>query len=289
MTAPPDRYAVIGHPVAHSRSPQIHALFAAQTGQALRYERIEAPLDGFAPTVQAFFAAGGRGCNVTLPFKAQAAALAQQRSARAALAQAANTLWLHDGRLQADNTDGIGLVNDLQRNLQWVLGDMRMLILGAGGAVAGVCGPLIEAGVARLCLANRTVSKAQQLAAAHAALAQAHRVALRAAALHDCDGPYDLVVNAVSAGLHGELVAPPAAALHGGTRCYDMAYASGRDTPFVAWAKAQGLRASDGLGMLVEQAAESFFLWRGMRPATAPVLAQLRSDDAAAAAGRAQP
>lgn len=263
-----DRYAVIGNPVAHSKSPWIHAEFARATGQDLEYTRIEAPLDGFAPALAAFRAAGGRGANVTLPFKEQAFACCAQTSERARAAGAANTLLLDRAEIRGDNTDGAGLVRDLAQNLGIALAGRRVLLMGAGGAARGVVQPLLEAGVARLIIANRTVSKAQALAARFSGPSACGYEQLGSAA-------FDLVINATSAGLSGVLPAIPRSVFAPGALAYEMVY--GRDTPFLAFAHAAGVRAADGLGMLVEQAAESFFLWRGLRPGTRAVLAALRA------------
>ena len=257
-----DRYALVGNPVAHSKSPVIHAAFARATSQDLEYGLIEAPLDGFAATVERFRAGGGRGLNVTLPFKQEAFRLCSGVSARARIAQAVNTLVLETG--YGDNTDGIGLVHDLSRNLNYKFSNV--LLLGAGGAAQGVVGALLEAGAARVVIANRTVSKAQALAAR-----------FPGASACDYDGleaQFDLVINATSAGLADEAPALPAGILRSGVLAYDMVY--GRETPFLAAARRAGARTCDGLGMLVEQAAESFFLWRGVRPQTRPVLEKLR-------------
>ena len=260
-----DRYALVGNPVAHSKSPQIHAAFAAATVQDLDYGLIEAPLDGFAQAVERFRAAGGKGLNVTLPFKEQAFALCRRVSDRARLAGVANTLVLQDGF--GDNTDGIGLVRDLAQNLAYPLKSRSILILGAGGAAQGVIGALLEAGVGEVVIANRTVSRAKALAERFPGSAACGYDALAGES-------FDIVINATSAGLAGEVPPLPANLLTGKTLAYEMVY--GRDTPFLASARAAGARACDGLGMLVEQAAESFFLWRGVRPATRPVLARLR-------------
>ena len=263
-----DRYAVIGHPVAHSKSPWIHAEFARQTRQDLEYLRIEAPLDGFARAVDAFRAAGGRGANVTLPFKEQAFAYcAPETSARARAAAAVNTLRFDGKAVFGDNTDGVGLVTDLERNLGRAIAGKRVLLMGAGGAARGVLQPLHERGPAALRIANRTAARAEELARLFKDV--------RGGGFEAIGGErFDLVINATSAGLAGE--APPlsAAAFAPGAFAYDLVY--GRDTPFLALARSAGAAASDGLGMLVEQAAESFLLWRGVRPATAPVLAALR-------------
>lgn len=260
-----DRYAVIGNPVAHSKSPAIHAEFARATGQDIDYRRIEAPLDGFAEVIARFRAAGGKGCNVTLPFKHEAFRLAERLSERARLAQAVNTLRFEDSF--GDNTDGIGLVRDLTDNMGVALRGKSLLILGAGGAAQGVAGALLAAGLKRLVVANRTPSKAQALAERFPGVSASGYDAL--AGEH-----FQVVVNATSAGLAGESPALPAGLLDANTIAYDMVY--GRDTPFLAQARAAGARAVDGFGMLVEQAAESFFLWRGVRPSTRPVLQTLR-------------
>lgn len=260
-----DRYAVIGNPVAHSKSPWIHAEFARAAGHDIEYTRIEAPLDAFAQTVERFRAAGGKGLNVTVPFKRQAFEFCKRVSERARVASAANTLVL--GEPFGDNTDGVGLVRDISANLGLPLKGKRLLLLGAGGAAQGVVGALIEAGVAHLAIANRTVSRAQALAARFpGALACAYDAL--------AGRSFDVVINATSAGLANESPPLPAGFMGRDMLAYDMLY--GRDTPFLAAARAAGARACDGLGMLVEQAAESFFLWREVRPATRPVLAKLR-------------
>jgi shikimate dehydrogenase len=263
-----DRYAVIGNPVAHSMSPTIHAQFARATGQDMEYGRIEAPLEGFAAAVEAFRVAGGKGLNVTLPFKREAWAYCARLSARARAAQAVNTLLLDGAEPFGDNTDGVGLARDLTLNLGFSLNEKRVLVMGAGGAAQGVIGELIAAGVAKLVIANRTVAKAQALAARHPGTAACGYGAL-------ASWRFDLVVNATSAGLAGEAPALGAKVFAPEALAYDMVY--GRDTPFLALARAAGVRACDGLGMLVEQAAESFFLWRGVRPDTRAVLARLRA------------
>lgn len=260
-----DRYAIIGNPVAHSKSPQIHAEFARATAQDIDYGRLEAPLDAFAQTVERWRSEGGKGLNVTLPFKHQAFALCARVSERARVAQAVNTMRFHDSF--GDNTDGVGLIRDLNSNLGVNLQGKSVLLLGAGGAAQGVVGALREAGVARLVIANRTVSRAKALAERFPGTLACGYDALAAEV-------FEIVINATSASLGGE--APPVSpqVLKGATLAYDMVY--GRDTPFLAAARRAGARRSDGLGMLVEQAAESFFIWRGVRPATRPVLEKLR-------------
>lgn len=269
----PDRYAVIGHHIGYSRSPRIHAAFAQACGQALEYGLLDIEPASFEESVRGFFAGGGRGLNITVPFKERACALADQRSGRASEAGAANTLArLPDGRVLADNTDGAGLVRDLVGNLGCRLAGARVLLAGAGGAALGVAGPLLRAGVARLEVCNRTGARAQALAHRFAAVGPVQAVEAGASG-----PPYDLVVNATSASRAGELPALPAGAAGPGTLCYDMGYALG-ETAFGRWALAAGARHADGLGMLVEQAAESFLLWRGLRPPTAEVLARLRAE-----------
>ena len=269
-----DRYVVIGYPIAHSKSPAIHQAFAAQTGQDLRYDTLLSPLDDFAGTWQAFRAAGGRGANVTVPFKEEAWALCQQLSHRARLAGAVNTLSLTaTGELLGDNTDGLGLVQDICVNAGWSLANKRVLLLGAGGAARGVIQPLLAAGVSMLWVANRSVEKAQTLVALFA-----QEGAVQALALTDLSQvhePVDVIINATSASLHGERLALPGSLVHADTVAYDMMY--GRDTAFLQWAREHGVQhRRDGLGMLVEQAAEAFFIWRGIRPHTQEILRALR-------------
>lgn len=262
-----DRYAVVGNPVSHSRSPWIHAEFARQTAQDLAYVSIEAPLEGFEATVAAFREAGGSGLNITLPFKQRAFRLATQTSARAQAAEAVNTLAFEPGGVRGDNTDGIGLVRDLEHNLGFPLQGRRVLLAGAGGAAQGVVQPLLAAGIATLAVANRTPARAQSLASRFPGVRGSGYGALAGES-------FDLVINATSAGLHGAAPTLPLGAMDKAGLAYDMVY--GRDTPFLAQARAAGVRACDGLGMLVEQAAESFLIWRGVRPDTAPVLKALR-------------
>ena len=261
-----ERYAVVGNPVAHSKSPRIHAQFMRATCQAMDYGCIEAPLDGFEAAVDTFRAAGGRGLNVTLPFKGAAFRYCADTSERAKAAQVVNTLVFRDC-VFGDNTDGVGLVRDIEGNLGFPLTGRKLLLMGAGGAACGVVGALLEAGVAGLVIANRTVSKAQALAARFTGTS--------ASAYDQLVGEFDIVINATSAGMTSEALPLPAGIVGQSTLAYEMVY--GRDTAFLAAARAAGARTSDGLGMLVEQAAESFFLWRGIRPQTGPVLAELRA------------
>ncbi len=263
----PERYAVIGNPVAHSRSPWIHAEFARATGEDIEYSRIEAPLDGFERAVREFHAAGGRGLNVTLPFKGAAFSLCESMSARAKKARVVNTLILDQGF--GDNTDGVGLLRDLTDHLGVELAGKAVLLLGAGGAAQGVVGALLEARVGRLVVANRTEQKAHALAALYPGMSARGLSALGGE-------EFDIAINATSAGLAGAAPALPAGVLRKGVLAYDMVY--GRETPFLAAARKAGARTSDGLGMLVEQAAESFFLWRDVRPQTRPVLEKLRRE-----------
>ena len=265
-------YGVFGNPIAHSKSPLIHRLFAEQTGQHISYEPLLAALDGFPEAVSQFFKHGS-GANVTVPFKEQAFVLADQLSQRALRAKAVNTLKkLEDGSLLGDNTDGAGLVNDLLNN-QVVLAKKNILLLGAGGAVRGVLEPLLAQHPAEVCIANRTVEKAEQLAREFADLGP-----MTACGYDWIDAPVDIIINGTSASLSGEL--PPLAnsliqTEH--TVCYDMMY-SKQTTVFNQWAQEQGAaRTLDGLGMLVEQAAEAFYLWTGIRPDPVPVLQHLRT------------
>jgi len=272
-----DRYAVIGNPIAHSKSPLIHAEFARQTGQDMEYGRILGNPDDCAADVRRFFDAGGRGMNVTVPFKEQAWEMADERSPRAEIAGAVNTLiLLPDRRLRGNNTDGAGLIRDLTENQGFDFRAKQVLLLGAGGASRGVLGPLLETGLATLVIANRTASKALDLAAA-AAAAEDH---VSGCGLDRLSGRrFDLIVNATSSGLAGDVPAIPPDCLAPGGWTYDMLYGD-QATPFQRWGSEHGAaRALDGLGMLVEQAAESFFLWRGVRPATAPVIALLRGGE----------
>ncbi|MDI1350213.1 shikimate dehydrogenase [Aquabacterium sp.] len=274
-----DRYAVAGNPVAHSRSPHIHSLFAQQTGQAVDYGRLLCPLDAFAATVQAFAGEGARGCNVTVPFKFEAFALAARRTPRAELAQAANVLRFDtdaQGGWLADNTDGIGLVRDITVNAGVPLAGQRVLLIGAGGASAGVMGPFIEAGCAELVVANRTVAKAEELVARHADVARQHGVRLSARSLQDAGEAFDVVVNGTATSLSGAGVPVGTQVLRTGSLALDMMYGPAAQG-FLDWACGHGATGRDGLGMLVEQAAESFLLWRGVRPDTAPVLRELRA------------
>jgi shikimate dehydrogenase len=262
-----DLYAVFGNPIAHSKSPRIHAEFARQTGQVLVYEAILAPLDDFAGALQAFRERGARGANVTVPFKEQAHALAGRLSARAEAAGAVNTLSFANGAVLGDNTDGVGLVNDLAGNLGVAITGARILLLGAGGAARGVVLPLLQRHPARLVIANRTAAKALELAG---------RVGGQGCGFDDLSGEsFDLVINATSASLAGDAPPLPEGVYASGAWAYDMMY--GRETPFMAAARAAGARVADGLGMLVEQAAEAFHVWRGVRPETAPVIAMLRN------------
>ncbi|MES2743735.1 MAG: shikimate dehydrogenase [Pseudomonadota bacterium] len=270
-----DRYCVFGNPIAHSKSPDIHAAFAAQTGQALLYERRLAPLDGFAEALRRFIAEGGKGANVTVPFKVEACALALTLTARARAAGAVNTLRMAGQDLLGDNTDGAGLVTDIVRNAGLALAGKRILLLGAGGAARGVLLPLLDQLPAEVCIANRTAAGADQLAQRFAEHVRAGQT-LRACDLARLEGRFDLIVNATSASLSGALP-PLAPALFGShTLALDMVYGA-QPSVFMQFAASHGATARDGLGMLVEQAAEAFLLWRGVRPETAALLERLRA------------
>ncbi|AGW91924.1 MULTISPECIES: shikimate dehydrogenase [Cupriavidus] len=276
-----DRYVVIGNPVAHSRSPAIHAAFARQTGEAVQYDRLEAPLDGFADTVRKFFADGGYGCNVTVPFKLEAYDLADRLTERAEAAGAVNTLWIEEGLIHGDNTDGIGLVCDIQDNLDTLIEGKRVLLLGAGGAAMGAMLPLIECRPSRIVVANRTASRASDMLEEFVEAADQYGVELWGGGLDALEGlsedeACDVVINASSSSLHGEVPPVPELLLGEGVLAYDMMYGA-EPTVFLQFAAGCGARTSDGLGMLVEQAAEAFYIWRGVRPRTAPVLAELRA------------
>ncbi|WP_372965896.1 shikimate dehydrogenase [Marinobacter sp.] len=270
-------YAVVGNPISHSKSPRIHSLFARQTGGPIEYTAIQAPLEDFAGTVKHFFEGGGKGLNVTVPFKEQAWTLAEHRTPRAEMAGAANTLYLdQDNDLVADNTDGVGIVRDLHDNQKVPLKGARILVLGAGGAVRGVLGPLLAEQPAALTIANRTVAKAEALVRLFAHSAE--NIALSACGFDQPAQPYDVIINGTSASLQGDLPPISANVIGPDTVVYDMMY-SLQTTTFNQWAKDNGAqRVYDGLGMLVEQAAEAFYVWRGVRPETAPVIDELRND-----------
>ena len=272
MAREPDRYALIGHPVAHSWSPFIHGLFAQQFGHEIQYKLLDVPPDRFRKAVIDFFVDGGRGLNITVPHKQAAAELVNELTPRAERAKAVNTIFVPDRTtLVGDNTDGVGLVKDLLQNLQLHLSGKRVLILGAGGAVRGVLAPLLGERLALLHVANRTPEKALELVRDFSDLGPIESSGFDALpAAH-----WDLVINATSANLSGEVPGLAGSALGPETICYDMAYGRG-ETPFQLWAKAQGVtRTYKGWGMLVEQAAESYLLWRGVRPDPRPVLEAL--------------
>jgi shikimate dehydrogenase len=269
-----DKYAVFGNPIAHSKSPDIHRQFAEQTGQDLSYSKQLVVEDGFEAAANEFFANGGRGLNITVPFKQDAYAYVARTTPRARRAGAVNTLSLEaDGTILGDTTDGVGLVSDIVNNLGWEIRHKRVLVLGAGGAVRGVLEPLLEQQPQHIVIANRTVDKALQLSKGFAEFGY----------LLGCgfdmlgEQQFDLIINGTSAGLQGELPLLPDSLIdaNGTTACYDMLYGA-EPTPFIQWAAQRGAQVSDGLGMLVGQAAESFALWRGVRPETAPVIANLR-------------
>ncbi|SFN91362.1 shikimate dehydrogenase [Nitrosospira briensis] len=270
-----DFYAVIGNPIAHSKSPLIHAEFSRQTGQDIRYEAILAPVDAFPATVSSFRARGGKGANVTVPFKLEAHKISTRLTERAQAAQAVNTLVFEPGGIAGDNTDGAGLVRDIRANLKFLIKARRVLLMGAGGAARGVILPLLEHKPQVLAIANRTKQKACELQQLFSRYGNGNIVS---AAYADLAGEkFDLVINATSASLRGELPALPAGIFADGSLAYDMMYSDGL-TPFLQHAKQQGAaRLADGIGMLVEQAAESFLLWRGIRPETAPVIEMLAS------------
>jgi shikimate dehydrogenase len=263
-------YAVFGNPITHSKSPLIHAEFARQTGQDMDYSALQAPLDGFSEAVKHFQAQGGLGANVTVPFKEQAFQYATRKTPRAEAAGAVNTLRFDADGALGDNTDGTGLVRDLTVNLNLSLQGKHVLLMGAGGAARGVIAPLLAETPAALTIANRTPEKALQLAELFGGQPQACSYA-QLAGQH-----FDIVINATAASLQGELPPLPDNLLNPGALAYDMMY--GKETPFMVWARQHGAGAiADGLGMLIEQAAESFFLWRGVRPETAPVIRMLRA------------
>lgn len=269
---PPDQYGLVGHPVAHSWSPFIHGMFAKATAQNLVYRLFDIAADDFRRETLRLFTSGVRGLNITLPHKQAAAELVNELTPRATRAQAVNTIaFFEDTTLLGDNTDGVGLICDLERNLQVDLADKRVLLLGAGGAARGVIGPLLERELRVLTIANRTLFKARKLAAEFADMGQ-----IGGCTFAELQGPpCDLIINATSASLQGEMPEMPDGLVGEQTLCYDMAYGRG-ETPFTLWARSLHARSTaKGWGMLVEQAAESFLLWRGIRPSTQPVLAAL--------------
>jgi len=270
--APPDRYAVVGHPVEHSRSPLIHQLFAQQTGQNITYELIDAEPAAFETAVRGFGAAGGKGMNVTVPHKEAAFELVDEISDRAQAAGAVNTISIENGKLRGDNTDGVGFMRDLVTNYRQRVEGRSVLVLGAGGAARGILGPLLAAKPRALVIANRTPERARDLVTQLGAPAGLEAAAF--ASLTEL-AAFDLVINATSAGLHGEVPPFPASIVGPATFCYDLVYGV-NETPFVRWAREAGAaQAVAGWGMLVEQAAESFFIWRGVRPDTAEIRKQL--------------
>lgn len=272
-----DLYCVMGNPVAHSRSPWIHSRFAQLARQALDYRRRLVPLQSFAADLQQLVAEGGKGCNVTVPFKLDAAQAAHSHSHRVVLAGAANTLVIgDDGRIHADNTDGLGLVADIRCNAGIAIAGKDLLLIGAGGAAAGVLGPLLEQQPRSITLCNRTFSKAQALVQVHATLAQEQKVELKAQEQQGLEGDFDIIINATAASLQGAGIPVPASVLRAGSLAYDMMYGAAAQ-PFLDWAQQHGAIGRDGLGMLVEQAAESFALWRGVRPPSQQVLQELRA------------
>lgn len=268
-----DNYAVFGNPIKHSKSPVIHAMFAQQCAQELQYRAVRVELDGFRKAANAFFEGGGSGLNITVPFKHEAFDYANRLSDRAMRAGAVNTLSLaQDGTIEGDNTDGIGLVRDMIANLGWAVQGLRVLILGAGGAVRGVLEPLLRERPRELLIVNRTPEKAQQLVEEFSDIAPLEGGAYSLIG----ERQFDVIINATSAGLSGEMPELPSSLLTERSCCYDMVY-SAEPTPFMRWAAHHAAWAvADGLGMLVEQAAQSFYIWRRVRPETRPVIHQLR-------------
>ncbi len=276
MTTPaaPDRYAVVGFPIRHSWSPFIHGMFAKQTGQNLTYSRLEVAPENFEKEIAAFFESGGKGLNITVPHKQAACLLARFRTPRAEIAGAVNTLAVQDEGLLGDNTDGAGLITDLTRNLSMALAGTRILLLGAGGAARGVLGPLLGAAPEYLEIANRNLDRATQLAGEFKPLGNVKGCGFDAIST---SGTFDLILNATSASLQDTIPPIPPSVIGPATLCYDMAYGKG-DTAFTRWAKNAGAgRAETGWGMLVEQAAEAFHLWRGIKPDTKPVLEAVKN------------
>lgn len=274
-----DRYAVIGNPISHSKSPLIHRMFAEQTGQDISYEKIEAPLDGFAATIALLRKNGYKGCNVTVPFKFEAFKCATEKSERAEVARAVNTLSFETDIIRGDNTDGAGLVRDIEKNICIKLEGKRILLVGAGGAAWGVLLPLLHQRPARLVISNRTIAKAEEAARIlHDGFGEnINTCEFVAKSFYDLkDDKFDIIINATSSGLTDEIPDIPKTLFAPGSLAYDMMY--GRETPFMSFARINGATiVADGLGMLVEQAAEAFYIWRGVRPDTQPVIAALRT------------
>lgn len=271
-----DRYAVLGNPIAHSKSPLIHAAFAKQTGQSMRYERVLAPLDGFETTVRDLIRQGYKGVNVTVPFKFEAFQLASAPTRRAIDAGAANTLTFTEQGVVADNTDGAGLVRDIENNLQLPLAGKKVLLLGAGGAAEGVLQPILDCKPSLLVIANRTLDKALDMVKKVESIQGNLVTTLSACEFNDLQGQaFDVVINATSAGLTDTALPIPDTIFAKNCLAYDMMY--GRETPFMRQARESGAIVADGLGMLVEQAAEAFYLWRGVRPETKPVMEMVRA------------
>ena len=273
-----DRYAVIGNPISHSKSPFIHAEFAKQTGQDLHYGTVLAPLDGFVAEVQAFVKKGGRGLNVTLPFKLEAFELATEKSPRALDAGAINTLKFIGNSIIGDNTDGVGLVRDITQNLAFPIRGKRILLIGAGGAARGVIYPLLQEEPQSLTIANRTIATAAALVSRYFEISYFKRTQLSAVSFAELKGAqFDLVINASSASVKGESLPLPADIFARGSLAYEMMYGKGR-TPFMQFARDDGAgKVADGMGMLIEQAAESFLIWRGVRPDTRTVFTKLKN------------
>ena len=273
-----DDYAVMGNPIKHSKSPQIHSLFASQTKQLINYTAIQVDSGGFKQAVGNFIAHKGKGLNITVPFKEEAWALVDERSERAERAGAINTIKLVDNKLVGDNTDGVGLVNDLKNNYKITLAGKRILLMGAGGAARGVLAPLLSEQPQSIIIVNRTQSKAKELAEHFSDLGDVKGCGYEDLTQNvSSDQQFDIIINATAASLQGELAPLPGNIVASDGCCYDMMY--GQSTPFMQWADTQGVTMiADGLGMLVEQAAESFFIWRGVRPDTNVVLDILRKE-----------
>lgn len=266
-----DRYAVVGNPIAHSKSPLIHSAFAKQTNQEMSYERILAPLDSFEATIKELIAQGYKGVNVTVPFKFEAFNLSDTLTERAQAAGAVNTLTFKDGQISGDNTDGAGLVQDMTHNLKHILHNKRTLLLGAGGAAEGVLQPLLACELGGLVIANRTIEKAERMISRQLGVLNQ----LSASTYSGLNSSFDIIINATSAGLTDTALPIPSMVFAKDCLAYDMMY--GRETPFMTQARANGAQVVDGLGMLVEQAAEAFYIWRGIRPDTKPVIEMMRA------------